>query len=381
MSVSNSSTQPDIIVTRSLLGLLTGGTNAAGILANDEASQKNVAKWLIEHDLGPLAAVQCRTIYPELADRLQLELFRSAAENSLHWNNLQQIDLEFAAVGMEAVLLKGAALAGTVYAGVEQRTMADVDIWLAPQDISNACSIVAGLDFYAAENSARPLALQALSGGEIQFFSHQQVPTLVELHLSPFEGWWLKRTAAVDTTGLWARKQPLAGWQSFYQLEAEDVIVHLAVHLAVGHQFGVQAVRTLVDIAITARKRAVNWEVVVARAIAWRVSTAVWLVLFLVDQLVGTPQLETVLNQLQPSAWRRRQLQRFVSPESVLSGQDIRGLQERYLFLLLLVDRPWDAGKLMVRTLWPEGEWLDARYGGSVDHWQHIRRLIAQRGV
>ena len=282
---------------------------------------------------------------------------------------------------MPAVLLKGAALAETVYDGPEQRSMADVDLWLHKQHISRACPLMEDLGFRNLENAARPLELQALADGEIQYVNSDQPPTLVELHLSPFSGWWLKRTAAIDSQDIWVRREPLQDWRTFSQLAAEDAVIHMAVHLAVNHQFGLSPLRSILDILLTDQVRQVDWLLLAGRAREWRVATAVWLALVVTQQLTGAASFQTALHELQPSAWRRRRLQDFISADSILAGRDIRDEKERYLFLLLLVDRPWDAGKLMVRTLWPEGEWLDARYGGSVDHWQHIRRLIAQRGV
>jgi hypothetical protein len=159
------------------------------------------------------------------------------------------------------------------------------------------------------------------------------------------------------------------------------MIIQVAVHLAIGHQFGKDTLRSLIDIALLVRERPIDWQVVAGRAKEWRVATAVWLVLYLAQQVIGTPGLEDALSRLQPSAWRRRRLLRTVSPESVLAGHDLQGEWERNRFLLLLVDRPQDAGRLVYRSLWPEGEWLTARYGGEAGHWRHVRRVILQGGV
>jgi hypothetical protein len=247
--------------------------------------------------------------------------------------------------------------------------------------MAEACVVVAGLDFFTNENVDRPLALQALSNGEVQFYRRQGVPTLVELHLSPFEGWWLKRTAVVNDRQVLARKLPLPGWGAFYQLAPEDMVIHLAIHLAIGHQFGAQSVRTLVDIARLAFARDIDWQTVAARARDWRVATAVWLVLYHEQQLVGLAGLDSILDFLQPTHWRRQQLLRMVSEQSILSGGARRGERERYRLLLLLVDRSRDAGRLVFRTLWPEGSWLHARYGGGVGHWQHWQHLLREGRV
>ncbi len=354
-----------------ILGYLAGA-NAAP----ENVDQEQILSWLMDNDLGPLAQARFRDHRPALADGLQVDTYMIAAANALLWRNLRQIDARFAESGVQAVLLKGAALAETVYDGPEQRSMTDLDLWVRGEEIRRACQDMEDLAFTAQVRLDRPTALRALAGGEFQYLSRDPLPALVELHLSPFPGWWLQRTAVIDSAGLWQRRERMADWQSFYQLSPEDAVIQLAVHLVVNHQFGYHALRSLMDIALTARTRDVDWQVVAARAQAWRVATAVWMALHYLRMLVGTPGLDSALQQLQPPSWRRRRLQQLVSPEAVLAGYDISDGRKRYLFLLLLVDRPQDAAALIFRTLWPENEWLAARYGGSTNHWRHLRRAI-----
>ena len=43
--------------------------------------------------------------------------------------------------------------------------------------------------------------------------------------------------------------------------------------------------------------------------------------------------------------------------------RDLSASKWRYVFLLLLIDRERDMLRLVYRALWPEREWLIARYG------------------
>jgi hypothetical protein len=138
-------------------------------------------------------------------------------------------------------------------------------------------------------------------------------------------------------------------------------------------------VRGLLDIALTAHTRPLDWRVVAERARRWRVRTAVWTVLYLAEQLIGLPGVEEALVSLSPTSLRRVLLKSLVSPRSVLEGRDLRQSPLRYLILLLLVDRPWDATYLVFRTLWPEEEWLKARYGVQASRWHHLWS-VARRG-
>jgi hypothetical protein len=372
---------PDLALGRSFLAFLTQNVSRENLLRYTRAEKDILIPWLVACNLGALAAARCRDIYPEMANHLQSELYITAAQNYLRWRSLRQFDKDLSDSGISAVLLKGAALAETVYERIEQRSMTDIDVWLQEQDMSQACDIMVGLDFFALENVNRPPALQQLSEGEIQFFNKDDPHNLIELHFSPFEGWWIKRTAVINSGDLWERKVSLEGWESFYQLAVEDMVIQIAYHLAVGHQFGPQTIRSLVDISLLARSSRIDWQVVARRAIEWRMATAIWLVLHHTQQLTELQGLEAVLSQLKPSSWRRRQLLHIVSPESILRGETYLGQRERYLYLLLLVDRPQDAVRLAGRTLWPEDEWLVARYGGHVTHWQHLRRLFIQGDI
>jgi hypothetical protein len=199
---------------------------------------------------------------------------------------------------------------------------------------------------------------------------------MVELHWSPFPGWWLARTAAMDETAVWDRLEPLEANKVVYQLGAEDMAIQVAVHLAVNSQFSIAAVRGLLDIALTAKSRPVDWGEVARRAETWRVATAVWQALTLLDQLFGTPGLAAALQLLRPSRLRRWLLRKFVSAESILQGSDLRNGRSRFLLLLLLVDRRRDMIHLVWRTLWPEPEWLQARYQGQGSYWSHLWQVV-----
>jgi hypothetical protein len=373
---SNLGPWPDVATARSFLAFLAGYSSDTDVFSRNLAGEQQVADWLIEHGLGPLAYARCLEPYPVLANHLQHDIFSSVAENSLHWQNLEQISAQFSRESIPFVLLKGAALAETVYGSRERRTMSDVDLWLKKCDIAPSCTLMVDLGFQSRGKEDRPLDLQMMSDGEIQFYHHDRPQTLVELHLSPFPGWWLKRTTAINNEEIWSRIEPLKGWEYGFHLSPEDTVIHVAVHLAVNHQFGLSVVRSLMDIVLTAEVRTVDWTIVASRARQWRVATAVWLVLSLLQQLVGTSGLDKSLQQLQPSYWRRRYLLQLVSPESILLGADLSSGRIRLLYLLLLVDRVRDMARLIFRTLWPEQEWLRARYGVPYTHRRHLGRII-----
>ncbi len=340
------------------------------------AESSALATWLTANSLGGLACKQLETAMPSLSDALQAERFLMLAENSVHLKLVKTILTTLNQASIPVVLLKGIALLEGSYHDIASRSMTDIDLWVQPARIEEALSLITASDFYPApEKADRPLALQRLSDGEIRIHSEEYPRNLVELHLSPFSGWWLKRTAKIGNAGLWARKQALRidGTVDSYELSAEDSILHLAIHNVINHQFGQQSVRALVDTATVAKVRQPDWQTIAERASEWRVATAIWLHLHFTDQLIGLPAAQTALQQLAPPAWKQRQLLRIMSNDMVLNGKDIRNSHQRLLLLLMLVDRPQDRAKLMLRTVWPEASWLAARYSATVSDERNLR--------
>src|SRR5690606_16728532 len=130
------------------------------------------------------------------------------------------------------------------------------------------------------------------------------------------------------------------------------------------------------DIARTAQTRPVDWEEVARRARDYRVATVTWCTLDLLQTLIGVDGADRALAALRPGALRCRLLARMVNAERVAALHDRRSGRLRYLLLLLLVDRPRDIARLIFRTLWPEAEWLAARYGGRTSRWRHLWNVV-----
>jgi hypothetical protein len=123
------------------------------------------------------------------------------------------------------------------------------------------------------------------------------------------------------------------------------------------------ALRGLLDVVLLTRSQPVDWHTVAERAHRRRVAAATWLVLDLADALFGLPDAEAAIAGLRPHRMRRGLLGRFVDADSMLAGRDLTHGPLRFIYQLLLVDRTWDAVRLLGRALWPEDDWLAARYG------------------
>ena len=357
---------------RVLLGMLADaavGRPTAG------HAPSGIAPWLVRHDLAALGRAAWGSSDPALASALAAQALGAAAANAIHLANAATIERAFETDRVGMVLLKGAAIAPTAYADPALRPMTDIDLWVRDDEMPRACAALVRLGFrQVAGLATRPPALQRRSGGEL-VFRPERGPGLVELHFSPFPGWWIQRTACPDLEGLRLRSVPMGAGRHARRLAPEDALLQTAFHLVV-NQFGQAPVRGLMDLAVTARAFPIDWPTVIARARAFRIARATWIALDTADRLIGLPGAAAAVAALRPSGARRIALRAFVTPRSVLGGRDLTRVSLRHPFMLTLADRPRDGVRIVLRTIWPERWWIEARHGRTAGRLRHLGGLL-----
>ncbi len=329
-------------------------------------------EWLHGQGLAAYAFHQLRAagvladLPPALHAALRGHYYTAVGDAELLTRELAAVLDILAAAGVTPIIFKGAALAFTAYPDPVCRPMGDLDLWLTDEAMPRGQAALGAAGYRQQTKAVRPLALQAQRQGEIQLVGGQPDRGLVELHWGVFAGEWLSRVATVDSAGLRCRAIPVTlARRPAWTLAPEDGIIQLAVHLAVNHQMAYPGVRGLLDVVLLAASTAADWCAVAERATAWRVAIPTWLVLSLAAELLGLSGAEAAITRLRPGAVRRWLLARFTGPVAVLSGRDITHSPLRLLYQLVLVDRPADAVRLAWRALWPERDWLVARYGST----------------
>jgi len=335
---------------------------------------------LRENQLAPLAEEVLREVDPRAAARFEDDAAAATARRLAMGRHLQRIEGAFAERRIPLVLLKGAALAETVYPEPSLRPMGDIDIWVRSEEMSRASEAMHALGYTElTAKAARPAELQAQVQGEMRFLQADGAHGLIELHWGPFPGWWVRRTARVETEAMWRRARPMGPGRHARRLDPEDMVIQVAAHQAINAQFSSCPLRSLVDLACVARAWDVDWRVVAERARRWRLRTVVWIMCDLADRTLGLPGALPLLLDLQPAALRRVALAARINPAVMLAGKDLRRPWTRHLLLLMLVDRMRDGLRLVCRTLWPERGWLSVRYEKDVGHLQHLW-LVMRRG-
>lgn len=355
-----------------LRALAAPGTAELVVWASGSQPDSLWAAWLHGQGLAPLAFYRLRQagvlagLPAAFIGPLREAYYRAAGDAELHSLELRKVLRLLADAGLIPVTLKGGMLAYAVYPDPVCRPMGDLDLWLPDDKIESAQHALEKAGYVQHERTDRPIAVLRQFTGEIQLVGRYAGSGLVELHTGILGGEWLRHTAAIDVSGISTRTH-LSNTLGYpvRHLAPEDAVIQLAVHLAVNHQMAYPGLRGLLDIVLLVQASSIDWGVVAERARAWRVAAAAWLPLQLADALFGLPGAAAVLARLQPGRAKRWLLGHFANTDSLLAGRDLTRGPLRLVYQLILVDRPRDALRLLWRALWPERDWLVARYGGA----------------
>lgn len=340
-----------------------------------ETLEMALARWLEAQGLAAYTFHQLRAagLIDRVAAPVQHSLHDQYRQSAMcavvHQQHVAEMVATLAAAGVEAVLIKGVALATTVYPAPWCRAQSDIDLWVQPEQLPAAVTALTALGYRAAAKEDRPLPLQLLIGGEQKMADGRWGGAMVELQWPPIRGEWVRYTTTVDHAAIWARRRMVQiKEQPVATMAPEDVLIHLCIHLAINHHFGVFWLRALLDIHLLAQAQPLDWAAIAERARLWRVATAVWVVLDLAHRLLGTPLPADLVETLAPTRARQWAIQRLHLDRAMVEMRPGGYYHWRFLVQLLLVDHLPDVGRLVGRSLVPEARWIQARYGVGAGH-------------
>lgn len=345
--------------------------------------------WLDYQSLASLVRVRFGKNIPLLEEELKLLqrlYWRDTIRSRLRTDQLHQVLQALRRERILPVVIKGAALAYTVYPDPACRPMSDIDLWIRPQEMAPARNALERIGYQHHVKDAGGVEYNLRYCGEIQMVPSPAKDArgvdLVELHSTLFPGEWLRCTARIEEQEI--RDRIVAQHrdaQTIFYLAPEDELIQVAVHAAVNHQMSSPWLRTLADIVLLARKQSIHWDTLVSRCRDWQVAGPVGLVLKMAVEMAGLEEAAAAASRLLPPGLRYRQLERMRNLSSLVQMHDLTNGPARFLYQLLLVDRWPNALRLLRRSAWPEKAWLHARYEGQgaqkalrFKYWRRILR-------
>lgn len=310
---------------------------SAWIPRSDEATWERLYTLALQQGITPLVYAGLKALQVEAPDRIQA-LLRAQAVQSTTFPivalkpTLQQALAAMASVDLEPIVLKGAALAYTVYPQPTYRTYGDVDLLLSKNELHRAkeALIEQGFligspdpDFYGNDHHHLPPLFFPKTRISVELHHHLVVES------NPFR---------IDITQVRKRteRRSIAGYPTRV-LAPVDALHHACIHMSYGHAYEWIPIRSLTDIlAITTRYRTeFDWDTFVQIVRSAQTAGAAYWPLRMSRDWFGAPVPDRVLAKLAPEMPIQRLLGSFAEPGFILEGQSPKGEGNGVLYRML----------------------------------------------
>ena len=353
----------DTATRESVVALLQEGIDWTSLLAS--ARRHNMLPLLYER----LRDLDAARIPPDVLASLKGAYYTNLLRNQRLGADLVEVVTALRREGMDVIVLKGGALARTVYRSPAQRPMIDLDLLVRQEQMACASAVIEALGYSLSSTvPAHMAAFQHRFGyGSEWVRAREGRVTRLDLQYVLVGAHWCRGAFPVVSDALWeaARTLDLDGAAAL-QLSPEDTLIHLCLHLALHHGYqGLLIGCADMDRVVSSSAPALSWTRLVERAGFFRVRTAVYYGLQCAQRLLGTPVPDEVHHALKPGRVQLRVVRALapLTPETALDVAGTRPPGVRHILLYAaLVDRVWGVGSIVQRLLFPSREWLIACY-------------------
>jgi hypothetical protein len=282
-----------------------------------------------------------------------------AAHNLIRFNELKKVLQIFKETGVPVIVLKGAALANTVYDSIGNRPMSDVDLLIHPQDRLRIIPILENRGYQISawpQRKFHPYNISVTS--EIDFIASNG--TVFDLHWELISFEWVRLMTRIDMQGFWKSAQPLnINGLQVLQLSPCDSLIHICLHLmmqAYAHKIAYQDITTLLNYY-----QPFPWDNFLTRTIDSRTCTTCYFALDAAASVLGAAVPDYVMDRLKPSFWKKWLMPQISDPIKGLRGVN-QSDDRRYLVQLVAADRLIDVARVLLWLFFPGPAWLAERY-------------------
>lgn len=229
------------------------------------------------------------------AQTLQSSYFTNAARNSLLYDDLKKLLLALRQEKINAIVLKGAALAETAYPQRALRPMNDIDLLVRKGQLIKVESKLLDMGYlFDGHGKTKEFYLEH----RYHWVFAKRFDISIEIH------WHIKRPTSpfsIDIDGFWERAQwtKIAGVEALV-LSPEDLVLHLCQHFWKHNLTG--GIRPLCDIAETTRYYGdgIDWIRMANISSEWGINAGTYLVLSLARELLDAPIPKDFLSDIKP---------------------------------------------------------------------------------
>ena len=248
----------------------------------DLARQHRVAPLLAE----ALRAAPAGSVPPAVHEQVAEEVWRAEAARLLCEHALGALLATLAAHDIEAIVLKGAALAHTLYPRPELRPYHDLDLLFRPADLRRLRAVLTAAGYREEASCLDPAAGADLPLGAVPSYLAPPGNVALEVHVDALQ----LGLAARHRSALWDTARPVrAGDLSFRAPMPLHQLLHLAAHV---HRHDYSRLLWLLDLDLLVRRQGAHLDWPAATALARDEGLAMLLrhALATAHSVLGTPR-------------------------------------------------------------------------------------------
>jgi hypothetical protein len=346
--------------------------------------------WIEREGVASLCGYQLKRLHPDVppeglnvAKRLIGAYYRTTARNVLRYHHLGLLLEEFDQAGLSVLMLKGAALALSVYPEVGLREMSDVDLLVRPEQLQTADRLLTIEGYQAVDRSAIDLARPPSEHlTTLDYRDLQGVKPAIHLH------WHLINSTVphadysrrIDLEGVWARAgRLLLKNRSILELSPSDAVLYLSEHaMRVSHSLN--RLMWLADLAwlIDRRRDQLDWNEIERRARLWGIDRLVRPVYTVIRAWFGVPMPDQFVEAFRqpPPSWEERLF-------CACLARSIRHPGLSYLVHLALRRKAMEKSRFVMATVCPPKPALAQHFFLSpmqMSSWRYLNRLAEIMG-
>ncbi len=275
-------------------------------------------------------------------------------------HELQKVLHAFHEAHIPLILLKGSALAYTIYPRPHLRTFHDIDVLIHPQNLARANELFTGMG-YAFYEEFRANTVDNSRTGYNYSKKHPEswLEVLVELHTAPHPS---EIGTPFDVAMLWekARSIEIHG-ETVLTMNPFDHLLYLCWH----YRFhGFTRLLWLYDLVMVVRSigTTIDWDELIQAARRQKLASTLYYCLTWCRSLFQVAIPDYVFARLRPPLVCRLIVERIAMPETAkaLSVSSFQG--RRMLARRIMVDSVGDLFKTGLRTLFPTRSTIGRRY-------------------
>lgn len=369
--------------TRALLGVFAAG-DPARPLPRLDADWDELFKAVCRNGLLGLTQAYLRANPnqdyppPDFRNKVRQTCGLAVLETKLKIQKVCRLLASLNQAGLDYLVIKGPAVAYTLYPEPTLRSFNDLDIVVRERDWATAHQLLRQLGFeqvqvideimYPLDLPAPPPKLApSMVVHEVQYFN-RQLGLMVELH---FDDILIAGLAARDGEGFWQRAVTITvEGVPCRVMSLEDQLIHLCAHI---HYHGYTRLHALSDIAFIVRNHAaqLDWERVLAIVRREEAEVAVYYSLYYLDQLLAVTAPAPMMAALRPDRFRRWWHDWFMPPAQIVALAPMWRPDFSFYFLplfkrllpdLLVMGRRGEKLRCLLRLLLPPADWLRYYY-------------------